>query len=261
MTAFLFTAAWERSAASDSALLVLMAIAEAADATGRATVEQRAIAARTRLHVATVARAIRVLEDLGELAVEAPKAGRKAATYAVKLRLDAAPSFDLTEYDNEIPTGPHAALDGLSGTEGPDGAEGVEPPLPDDAPVPPVAGGGTPEPEIPDGPLAGFAWRAPKAPDVGKAVAAMMPPPKRPVPSHLPPTDVGQVLAALGVKPDLRGPLFWWRSEHKDVLAALLEDLGLPSADALVVRIENNGVRVEVLNSLRDLATYGGLVR
>lgn len=254
MTAFLFTAAWERSAASDSALLVLMAIAEAADATGRASVEQRAIAARTRLHVATVARAIRTLEDIGELVIEAPKAGRKAATYAVKLRFEVAQSFNLADSENEIPTGPHDALDGLSGIEGPDGAEGVEPPA-DDAPMPPVAGGGTP---IPDGPLDGFAWRAPKAPDVGKAVADLLPTPKRPVPSHLPPTDVGQVLAALGVKPDLRGPLFWWRSEHKDVLATLLSDLGLASADALIARIEEGCVRAENLNSLRDLQ---GMVR
>lgn len=252
MTAFLFTAAWERSEATDSALLVLMAIAEAADATGRATVEQRAIAERARVHVATVARAIRTLEEIGELRVEVAPSGRRAATYKVNGRFDAAS----TRYDeNEIPTGPHDALDGLSSIEGPEDAEGISSLLPDEASVPPVAGGGTP---IPDGPLADFAWRAPKVPDVQQAVADLMPKPKRPVPSHLPPTDVGQVLAALGVTPDVRGPLFWWRSEHKDVLAALLVDLGLPSVDALIDRLEEGGIKIDSLNSLRDLQ---GMVR
>jgi len=80
------------------------------------------------------------------------------------------------------------------------------------------------------------------------------PRPKRIVPSHLPPTNVGAVLAALGVQPDARGPLFWWRQEHNDALTAALDALGLPDADALIERIKESGTKIEALNSLRDLA-------
>lgn len=142
----------------------------------------------------------------------------------------------------EIPTGPHTSseisnLASEEDDEGPDGEEGGDSLPPEDAPVSPVAGGGT------------FEIYRPSEPEAPKE-----PRPKRIVPSHLPPTDVGAVLAALGVKPDARGPLFWWRQEHNDALTAALDALGLPDADALIERIKESGTKVEALNCLRDLA-------
>lgn len=235
-----FFEAWEYSKASGSALLVLMALSEVAGRDDLASLDQREIATRARMNVSTVATAISRLKELGEIEVVEEASGRRAAIYRINLPLDH--EFTRSSIVKEIPTGPHTSseisnLASEEDDEGPDGEEGGDSLPPEDAPVSPVAGGGT------------FEIYRPSEPEAPKE-----PRPKRIVPSHLPPTDVGAVLAALGVKPDARGPLFWWRQEHNDALTAALDALGLPDADALIERIKESGTKVEALNSLRDLA-------
>lgn len=255
MTAFLFTAAWERSSATDSALLVLMAIAEAADADGRARIEHRTIARRARIHHTTVARAIRALEGLGEITVETPAAGRRPATYIVKLPLGEAftqPS-EFSDTAGHVPgdTGP-----GTPAAPSPAHAEGRLPP--DDAPASQDGADGTDDdPDFEDMPLPvvdipSFAVYRPRVRSDAPPPTPV-PTPQRIVPSHLPPTDVGAVLAALGTQADIRGPLFWWRTEHRDALEDVMKALGVRDAQALISMIEAQGARAESLRSLSDL--------
>lgn len=279
MTAFHFVAAWEKSNAGDSALLVLLAIAEAADKTGVVTIEQRAIAARARVHVSTVGRAIRILNDIGELRTIVPASGRRPARYFINV-----PLGDAIGKQDTI-SARRATGDAASGSPPPlphVAAEGMLPP--DDAEQAPGRGGGTDD--IPAGPhrhvepgggkaLSGAAVTTglqtgpegarsepPSAPpDAGGGAlyqstrmsevrSSMVAP--RAVPSHLPPHEVGQILAALGVKPDHRGPLFWWRSEHKRDLGDVLALMGKTSAE-VVQEIQDRGIRADTMISFADL--------
>ena len=77
--------------------------------------------------------------------------------------------------------------------------------------------------------------------------------PQRLLPSHLPPGDVGTVLAALGVEEDERGRLYWWRREHKAELADLLARLKL-TAEQLRDAILTSGQRQPDLRRIADIA-------
>ena len=95
--------AWEFSAASGSALLVLLALAEVADRDGLASLDQREIAARSRMNVSTVATAISRLKELGEIEVEDEPAGRRPAVYRINMRFDR--EFARHVFDDEISAG------------------------------------------------------------------------------------------------------------------------------------------------------------
>jgi hypothetical protein len=46
------------------------------------------------------------------------------------------------------------------------------------------------------------------------------------IPKHLPPGDLGLVLAPLGVEEDMSGSLFWFRRTHRAELDTILPGLG-----------------------------------
>lgn len=129
------------------------------------------------------------------------------------------------------------------------GSEGADGFLlgPDDAPVPPVAGGGTP---FQDAPPAIYSLQdAPPAPQAGRMI-----------PSFLPPTDVGRVLAAVGVELGDRPLLFWWQQEHKAELLTMLSRLGL-TVDALVDAISAKGRKMPDIRHIADIEALVGVRR
>jgi hypothetical protein len=73
------------------------------------------------------------------------------------------------------------------------------------------------------------------------------------IPKHLPPGDLGLVLAALGVEEDMRGPLFWYRREHRADLDAVLAGLGRIGAADLARMITEKGVKAPDLDRVSTI--------
>lgn len=117
-----------------------------------------------------------LLADRERIEIDVDRAGKFDRREAILARLERedrmkeiAAAYWRKKYDEDkIPAGPHdevepdgeSALSGASviapATEGPEGAEGMLPP--EDAPVPPVAGGGTPLTDEDEGSKLGLAW-------------------------------------------------------------------------------------------------------
>lgn len=244
MSAYDFACVWKDSEATGSALLVHLALADCA-INGIARVRHEDLARLSRLHVASVGRAIEQLAASGQIIIAEPKAGtrpaqivvwpKKVSTWAILSEL---PAYEFANEDVVAPDTPvmqKLLADGwINDDPGP--TEIVDPLL--DA----IMG-------EPDEPL-GYAWSAP---------AAIQPvePPRAPPAMLIAPGDVARVLNAAGVPKNEELPGYWWRSEHKADLADLCARLGI-TVDVCIARITKGG---RSMPDLRRIAELEPLVR
>lgn len=249
---------FDHARAVGAARLVLLAMADSADHRGRVSISREDLSELARIDLRTVGRCLAWLQEAGEITVESrangpgsptcyrinmAQEGRHAPDNVRDTGQDAPVTHDLPE-----PTPDRAAPEWEPA--GPPAAMPKGPLFPDDGAMAPGEdgrGGEKAPEEEPFAAPAGFVvWRSNVAPQNAPAR------PARVLPRHLPPGDLGQVLAALGVREGPRGLLYWWQREHKVELAALLDRLGLDVSE-LTARIEENHVSAPDLGRVADI--------
>ena len=239
MGAYDFACVWKDSEATGSALLVHMALADCA-INGIARVRHEDLARLSRLHVASVGRAIEQLATSGQIIIAEPKAGTrpaqivvwptKASAYATLSELPAYEFANATVTAPDTPVMQKLLDDGwINDDPGP--TEIIDPLL--DA----IMG----EPDEPPG----YAWSAPTA--IQPVV-----PPRTPPAMLIAPGDVARVLNAAGVPKNEEMPAYWWRTEHKADLADLCERLDV-TVDVIVQRLMRSGQTAPDLRRIGDL--------
>lgn len=234
MSGYAATLVWRHARAAGAARLVLLALAHVADDDGVAAVPRPRLAGMARIDERTVRRCLSDLVEMGEITVERGASGPGSPTVyritAANRGLDAPDTWQ--EGGQSAPVThelPEPALDRAASER--------EPAVPPDT--------------VREGPL--FPDDGAMAPGEDGGGGENAPArPARVLPRHLPPGDLGQVLAALGVREGPRGLLYWWQREHKVELAALLDRLGLDVSD-LVARIEENHVSAPDLGRVADI--------
>ena len=228
-----------------------MALADCA-INGIARVRHEDLARLSRLHVASVGRAIEQLAASGQIIIAEPKAGtrpaqivvwpKKASAYAT---LSEMPAYEFAASTIVAPDTPImqklTAKMILTGQ--------FQPSLDDPGPteiIDPLLDAIMGEPDE----APGYAWSAP---------AAIQPvePPRTPPAMLIAPGDVARVLNAAGVPKNEELPGYWWRSEHKADLADLCARLGI-TVDVCIARITKGG---RSMPDLRRIAELEPLVR
>ena len=232
MSAYEMGRVWGESTATGSALLTHLALADCA-VNGIASARHEALAAATRLSVASVARAIDHLVAIDEILIVKHKAGSRVAQIAVlpwsgdRVAIYKVEGFPYTSSDSSLQR--HIGELADKTDSGP--TEIVDPLL--DA----ITG----EPDEPQG----YAYSAPPA-------IQPVAPPRAPLAMLIAPGDVARVLNAAGVPKNDEMPAYWWRTEHKADLADLCERLGV-SVDVIVERLMRGGQTVPDLRRISDL--------
>lgn len=258
----------KHSRSRGAARLVMIALADLADDDGVTSASLAEIACSARVALSTVPPALETLARLGEVdRVEAGRGKGKPTSYQINhaaLWQNKAATVSSSGMDGwpetfapwqtplleatskravpEIPAGPQAEPDDEAGRDlkiapeqsvdrqGPEGSDEVS--FPSSLAV------------TPDEVIEHYSrHERPAAP-------------QRPIPSHLPPSDVGRILAAAGVEIGDRPMLYWWQQEHKAELSALLARLGV-SAEQLGAAIEASGRKMPDLARIGDLECYG----
>lgn len=258
MSGYAATLVWRHARAAGAARLVLLALAHVADDDGVAAVPRPRLAGMARIDERTVRRCLSDLVEMGEITVERGASGPGSPTvYRITAANRGQDAPDTWQEGGQSAPVTHEFPEPAPDRAAPEREPAVPPdtvregPLfPDDGAMAPGEDGGggekAPEEEPFAAPAGFVVWRSNVAPQNAPAR------PARVLPRHLPPGDLGQVLAALGVREGPRGLLYWWQREHKVELAALLDRLGLDVSE-LTARIEENHVSAPDLARVADI--------
>ena len=224
-------------------MLVLLALADAADDVGIVRASRQHIADRARVTTSTAYAAMAMLFKSGELLrydAEAPdpalcivacSRGRDKSE-ACDIPNSGIRKFEADDAGNEFSDLQN--LDDMNAETEEDFEDDPEEPLEDFLSA--FVRGGTPPTE----PI--------------EAVQIAPPPaPRRMVPKHLPPGDLGLVLAALGVEGDMRGPLLWYRREHRAELDFFLDQMPRTTADNLALMITERRIGAPDLDRVASI--------
>lgn len=249
---------FDHARAMGAARLVLLAMADSADHRGRVSISREDLSALARIDLRTVGRCLAWLQEVGEITVESRANGPGSPTcYRINMAQEGQTAPDKARDTGQDAPVMHDLPEPAPDRAAPEREPAVPPAttpegllFPDHGAMATGEDGGEDEQAPEEEPFAappGFVvWRSNVAPQNAPAR------PARVLPRHLPPGDLGQVLAALGVREGPRGLLYWWQREHKAELAALLDRLGIGVAE-LVARIEENHVSAPDLARVADI--------
>lgn len=250
---------FEHARAMGAARLVLLAMADSADHRGRVSISREDLSALARIDLRTVGRCLAWLQEVGEITVESRANGPGSPTcYRINMAQEGRHAPDEARDTGQDAPVTHDLPEPAPDRAAPEREPAVPPVtvpegllFPDDGAMVPGEDGGGDEQAPEEEPFAVPPDFFARRPGVDPALTAPARP-ARVLPRHLPPGDLGQVLAALGVREGPRGLLYWWQREHKAELAALLDRIGLGVAD-LVARIEENHVSAPDLARVADI--------
>ena len=239
---------WSESRSTRAARLVLLALADCADAQGRVSVPHTTLAAMAATNRNTVARAINTLQAAAEIEVENAANGRGfPAVYRIAigkpLRDDAySADLDGDDADDAAFVAETRAIAGRG-----DG------PIITDVIIAPYSGGLILPKAVSVLPLESDSIAGPTPvpapePQIG---------PSYPVGPRMPTTDVGAVLTALGVTTRPDEPFYWFRQEHGPELERLLRDTGMTLA-ALCDEIVREGHKAPDLANIQQIRAVLG---
>lgn len=259
MSGYAATLVWRHARAAGAARLVLLALAHVADDDGVAAVPRPRLAGMARIDERTVRRCLSDLVEMGEITVERGASGPGSPTvYRITAANRGQDAPDTWQEGGQSAPVTHELPEPAPDRAAPEREPAVPPAtvpegllFPDDGAMAPGEDGGGDEKASGKEPFAVPPDFFARRPGVDPALTAPARP-ARVLPRHLPPGDLGQVLAALGVREGPRGLLYWWQREHKAELVALLDRLGLGVAE-LVARIEENHVSAPDLARVADI--------